>query len=132
MGDIKRIVTSAAAICAAAAALDVGLSAKGLAESYQPPCHFGAEGSCTSTNPTVSVSFYHETSTEGCSFENVVAWGDGSVDVYRVGGKPGETTEQVGSHTYKSSGTYHISSTGRVLSGNCWYRPGSYTFNLKA
>jgi hypothetical protein len=130
-----RLIASTVAVSATALGLGAALAPNSLADqrelSSRQPCNFvgGAVRNCSSSTPTVTMSFVHTGDTSACTFESVVNWGDGSVNLYKVDGKQSDNITALGSHTYKSTGIYHLSQTVRVLSGNCTSSDGSYTFN---
>jgi uncharacterized membrane protein len=132
---IKQLIASTVATSATAVSLGAILTPSSLADqrerSSRQPCNFvgGAVQNCSSSTPTVTMAFVHTGDTSACTFESVVNWGDGSVNLYKLGGKQSDNITTLGSHTYKSRGTYNLSQAVRVLSGNCTSSDGSYTFN---
>ncbi|GAA3223207.1 hypothetical protein [Nonomuraea helvata] len=131
----EKLLAFTLATCAMTAGLVAGSVPSSFAEQQalpaKEPCRFAktAVEECASTDPTASVAVINTGNTSRCRFENVVDWGDGSVDVYRTGGRESDAVIPLGSHTYKSSGVHKISHKGQVLSGShCSFNPSEYTF----
>jgi hypothetical protein len=84
---------------------------------------------CTSSDPIVDFDVTNTGDTSDCTFTVTITWGDGSPDT-TVGPFPGadNTLEGISDHTYTTPGTYSLSSTGVVDSGDCTVTPGSSTF----
>jgi hypothetical protein len=98
-------------------------------DSSSAPCEIGPDtSSCTSSDPTLSADWTNFGDTTGCLFSYTINWGDGSAPEsgQEEGGAAGSYV--FATHTYKSPGTYTYSVTGSVVSGNCYFEPGSAQF----
>lgn len=96
------------------------------------PCIIGPDtATCTSSDPTLELEWTNFGDTTGCTFNYSIDWGDRSAP--QTGQEPGGPTGSYVfvTHTYVKSGTYTVSTTGSVASGNCQYIPGTTQFTLQ-
>lgn len=129
-GRGRRGLLSAAALAVAAAALSGGATAHAATTAASStPCVFGPASACESTDPSVTANI-HNSGASACISSWHVAWGDGKVSDVVVTYPP-DGYGLVGLHTYAKTGTFTISLTGKVTSGdNCTITSGTYQFTL--
>jgi hypothetical protein len=91
-------------------------------------CNFGAEPTCASHNPAVTVYYHRESNFTACRFSEDVDWGDGSrhSTVAIRGG--GNGFEVLANHTYKQPGTYPIVVKVKTTVGPCKASDSQYQF----
>ena len=94
------------------------------------PCSFTPATTCQSTDPTVTLNIYYYGDTSACTFIWDVAWGDGNSSSNLTVTDPPDGYVQLASHTYAIAGTYTISVTGQVTSGDCVASPFTVQFTL--
>ena len=87
---------------------------------------------CTSSNSGVVIDSdggpYDSTYSPGCTIVVEINWGDGSVvQSVTMAGNPTGIRYTAG-HVFSNTGTYTITVTGIVTSGNCTITPNNYTF----
>jgi hypothetical protein len=143
------LVFSAAIICPAATAAAApvagaghsvpaaGISAVHSAKQDQSvssdPCVFGPDEvwNCTSSDPTLSIEWTNFGDTSDCLFSYTYTWGDGtSTSGENQGGPIGSYV--FGVHTYEKPGTYTITNSVSVISGNCSVVTGTGQFTYVA
>jgi hypothetical protein len=110
------------------------VKAGGLDQSVSSaPCVFGPDEvwNCTSSDPTLSIEWTNFGDTSGCLFSYTYTWGDGSsTSGENEGGPIGSYV--FGVHTYQSPGTYTITNSVSVVSGNCTVVTGTGQFTYAA
>ena len=100
-------------------------------DSTAPCVYDGTIGSCASTDPTITVDFINRNDTSACVFTTDIDWGDGQpIQVVTFPGGP-TGPEFLADHTYTQLGSYMITITGSVVSGNCYVTNGSLEFTLQ-
>jgi hypothetical protein len=97
-------------------------------EEASAPCViFPYTTECTSSDPTLSVDWTNNGDTTGCMFRYVLEWGDGTTHFGDVAGGPAGSYVLT-THTYVTSGSYTVSLTGNVTTGNCVFDVGTGQF----
>jgi len=94
------------------------------------PC-FSGTADCSSTDPTVTQSFYSVGDTSACTFEQTIDWGDGATSSRTFGGGADETLLATMTHTYADvPGMYTVTITGEATVGSCYALNGTNEFTL--
>ena len=100
------------------------------ATSLVTTCLFLSEAPCQSLRPTVTEDLYDGGGLSACDYSWNVAWGDGTrTDDIRQDGPPAGYVV-LANHNYRKAGTFTITVTGTVTSGDCTVRDGSEQFTL--
>jgi hypothetical protein len=95
-----------------------------------PACSPRVAGQCQSLNPLVTQDILYFGDVSTCVFDWNVDWGDGNVSDGLIVPAPPDGLVALVSHRYTTSGTFTISVTGSVLSGNCTATGGQSRFTL--
>jgi hypothetical protein len=82
---------------------------------------------CASSDPQVALEGENVGDTSGCTFSGQISWGDGSQQTVQYQGANG-TPSFVANHAYRHQGTFSITLSPSVVSGECSAFNGSYTF----
>jgi hypothetical protein len=88
-------------------------------------------GNCTSSDPDVTLEEVNNGNTSACTFSVQVTWGDGSQQSVQFQGANG-VPSIIASHTYQQQGTYSVSESSTVVSGNCYITGDDYTFTYSS
>ncbi len=95
-----------------------------------PACH--GQARCQSLNPLVTQDIYYFGDVSACVFQWNVDWGDGSVTDGLIVPSPPDGYLALASHRYGTSGSFTITVSGSVLSGNCTATGGQSRFVMLA
>src|SRR5215472_5001676 len=132
------LVASVGSVAASAPAMAAGPGAGSPAALAAPasdntkPCSFATVSACQSTDPTIKTYVQFGGSTNGCTFDISVNWGDNSKTKQVFFTNPPDGTLFLASHTYPYSNmpmTFTISVSGSST-GGCQFNPGSLSFTL--
>jgi lysophospholipase L1-like esterase len=95
-------------------------------------CVFTDQAHCQSLDPVVSIDLYAAAGVSSCVSEWEVDWGDGTVTPAIILSDLPEGDVLLADHTYERRGTFTITATGTVVSGDCTATGGTQRFTLLA
>ena len=85
---------------------------------------------CTSSLPEITLEGENDGDTSGCTFSGQISWGDGTQQTVHYQGANG-IPSFVANHIYSQHGTFSITLTPSVVSGECSAFNGSYAFTYQ-
>ncbi len=87
---------------------------------------------CTSADPTVATDLYSDGNCSTTTNRITISWGDRSQDqtVTITGPSTANSPKLEGDHTYSRHGSYTLTVSGTITSGQCTYNPPTATYTF--